>query len=263
MIATITAALMSLYAAVSAQAQNTVRRIHDAAIALHMLDRQMMGGVTRTVVPEIMYREYKALYLELRAADDGGGGRSRGTRDPTGGGGRLGGPRGAALPQGAIHGRDGARPSLGGDSAEGGEAAANSQFSIANSQLSNGLAARSTRAAATKADLRAAVKELMGAIERIGGKVDAAKTETIRTMNRTKRDIINGAPSDRINGPRKPKGERNKQIAAVRKAIRESRENGRRLSILQACRKVWQNIKGGYPSVMALYQYCHNHSTEF
>ena len=72
MIATITAALMSLYAAVSAQAQNTVRRIHDAAIALHMLDRQMMGGVTRTVVPEIMYREYKALYLELRAADDGG-----------------------------------------------------------------------------------------------------------------------------------------------------------------------------------------------
>ena len=83
MIATITAALMSLYAAVSAQAQNTVRRIHDAAIALHMLDRQMMGGVTRTVVPEIMYREYKALYLELRAADDGGVGRSRGTRVPT------------------------------------------------------------------------------------------------------------------------------------------------------------------------------------
>ena len=124
-------------------------------------------------------------------------------------------------------------------------------------------AARIAERPATKADLRAAVKELMGAIERIGGKVDAAKTETIRTMNRTKRDIINGAPSDRINGPRKPKGERNKQIAAVRKAIRESRENGRRLSILQACRKVWQNIKGGYPSVMALYQYCHNHSTEF
>ena len=30
-----------------------------------------------------MYREYKALYLELRAADDDGGGWSRGTRDPT------------------------------------------------------------------------------------------------------------------------------------------------------------------------------------
>ena len=48
-----------------------------------MLDRQMMGGATRTVVPEIMYREDKALYLELRAADDGGVGQSRGTRDPT------------------------------------------------------------------------------------------------------------------------------------------------------------------------------------
>ena len=43
MIATITAALMSLYAAVSAQAQNTVRRIHDATISLVSLDRQMMG----------------------------------------------------------------------------------------------------------------------------------------------------------------------------------------------------------------------------
>ena len=39
MIATITAALMSLYAAVYAQAQNTVRRIHDATISLVSLDR--------------------------------------------------------------------------------------------------------------------------------------------------------------------------------------------------------------------------------
>ena len=103
MIATITAALMSLYAAVSAQAQNTVRRIHDAAIALHMLDRQMMGGVTRTVVPEIMYSEYKALYLELRKDKKPPGGWAA----EWGRGGVRGAP---ALPCG----RDGARPSLAG-----------------------------------------------------------------------------------------------------------------------------------------------------
>ncbi len=103
MIATITAALMSLYAAVSAQAQNTVRRIHDATISLVSLDRQMMGGVTRTVVPEIMYREYKALYLEQRKDKKPPGGWAA----EWGHGGVRGAP---ALPCG----RDGARPSLAG-----------------------------------------------------------------------------------------------------------------------------------------------------
>ena len=72
MIATITAALMTLYAAATAQAESIVRRIHDATIALHSLDRQMLGNTARTVVPEFMYREYKALYLELRAGDTTG-----------------------------------------------------------------------------------------------------------------------------------------------------------------------------------------------
>ena len=49
MIATITAALMSLYAAVTAHAESIVRRIHDATLGLVLLDRQvgLSGGYWR------------------------------------------------------------------------------------------------------------------------------------------------------------------------------------------------------------------------
>ena len=63
-LATITAALMSVSSAA------TIRRIHDTAISLHSLDRQFVGRQVRTVVPDIMYLEYKALYLELKSSDE-------------------------------------------------------------------------------------------------------------------------------------------------------------------------------------------------
>ena len=66
MLATITAALMTLFAATTAQAATTVHRIHDATVALVSLDRQMVGRLARTVVPDFMYLEYKSLYLELK-----------------------------------------------------------------------------------------------------------------------------------------------------------------------------------------------------
>jgi hypothetical protein len=66
MLATITAALMMLYAATTAWAEATVHRIHDATVALVSLDRQMIGRLARTVVPDFMYLEYKSLYLELK-----------------------------------------------------------------------------------------------------------------------------------------------------------------------------------------------------
>ena len=37
-----------------------------------------------------------------------------------------------------------------------------------------------------------------------------------------------------------------------REVIRDARAAGKRMSILRACRKAWQNVKGGYPSVKAL-----------
>ncbi len=86
-LAAITAALMSLYTAATAHAESIVRRIHDATIGLVLLDRQMLGGTARTIVPEIMYREYKALYLELRRGDSpgrGGGGGHGAARSASG-----------------------------------------------------------------------------------------------------------------------------------------------------------------------------------
>ena len=65
MLAAITAALMTLYAAATAP-EDMVRRIHDVAGGLLSLDRQMDGRLMRTVVPDILYLEYKSLYLELK-----------------------------------------------------------------------------------------------------------------------------------------------------------------------------------------------------
>ena len=73
---------MMFYAAATAQAEDMFRRIHDATIALVSLDRQMTGRLVRTAVPDFMYLEYRALYLELR--QPGTAWRSRGTLDPTG-----------------------------------------------------------------------------------------------------------------------------------------------------------------------------------
>ena len=68
MLAAITAALMTLYAAATAPLEATVRRIHDVAGGLLSLDRQMVGRLMRTVVPDILYLEYKSLYLEVKAS---------------------------------------------------------------------------------------------------------------------------------------------------------------------------------------------------
>ena len=70
MLATITAALMMFYAAATAQAEDMVRRIHDATIALVSLDRQMIGRLAYVVVPDFMYLEYRSLYLELKPFRD-------------------------------------------------------------------------------------------------------------------------------------------------------------------------------------------------
>ena len=70
MLAAITAALTMLCGAATAQAEATVRRIHEATISLVSLDRQMVGRLASTVVPDFMYLEYRALYLELKPFRD-------------------------------------------------------------------------------------------------------------------------------------------------------------------------------------------------
>ena len=87
----------------------------------------------------------------------------------------------------------------------------------------------------------------------------------VAAIRNAKRDIIKDAHTEHKSEAdrRLLKGERGKQVAAVRKLAREAHEKGKRFSMLQACRKTWQNVKGGYPSIKALYAYCHRHEKEF
>ncbi len=150
MLATITAALVLLYAAATAPAEATVRRIHTASIALHSLDLQMVGRLARTIVPDILYLEYKSLYLELKpsvavtsAAPPAEGVGSRAGERPS---------RGSRFAvRGSWGGRAGARPS---------------QVAAATARQD----ARCPSGAVTKADLRAAVKTILR-----GEDVNAAK----------------------------------------------------------------------------------------
>ena len=95
--------------------------------------------------------------------------------------------------------------------------------------------------------------------------IQRAAEEVKLAVRKAKREIIKDAhtaPTSEVDR-RVPKGERARQIGNVRKLMREARAKGTRMSILNACRKTWQNVKGGYPSVKALYAYCHKHEKEF
>ena len=145
----------------------------------------------RTVVPDILYLEYKSLYLEVKASGAAVAGRP---------------PYHSARRDASPH-----------------------------------------HAAATVEDIQRAVEEMK---------------QTVRTA---KREIIKDAHTARTSEAdrRVPTGERARQIGNVRKIVREARAAGKRMSILRACRKAWQDVKGGYPSPEALYDYCHSHRAEF
>ena len=213
MIATITAALMTFYAATTAQAQATVHRIHDATVALVSLDRQMVGRLTRTVVPDFMYLEYKSLYLMLKPS--------------------------VALPR-----RDPPAVTLSGGTRSCASAPTTPETIAARPEAVTSATAPVT---ATTADIQRAVDEIK------------------LTVRKAVREVIKDAHSARMSEAdrRIPNGARGRQIASVRKLVREARAAGKQVSILRACRKVWQNIKGGYPSPEALYAYCHSHRAEF
>ena len=202
-------ALMMFYAAATAQAEDMVRRIYDATIALVSLDRQMIGRLAYVVVPDFMYLEYRSLYLELKPFRD-------------------------------FHGR--VPPIVRAPVASGAAVAGRPPYPAARRDASP------HHAAVTVDDLQRAVEEVK------------------RTVRKAKREIIEDAHTARASeadNRRVPTGERSNQIAAVRKLVREARANGKRMTILQACRKAWRKAKGGYPSAMALYQYCHDHAKDF
>ena len=73
MVAVITAALVTLYGAATAEGEAIVRRIHNATIALVTLDSQMLGRSVPASVPEAMYCECRSLYIVARGTDPVGG----------------------------------------------------------------------------------------------------------------------------------------------------------------------------------------------
>ena len=95
--------------------------------------------------------------------------------------------------------------------------------------------------------------------------VDNAAADVKRAVRKAKRAVIKDAHTARTSEAdrRVPKGERGRQIAAVRNLVREAREKGKSMTLRRSCLSVWRSIKGGYPSVDALYNYCHRHETEF
>ena len=95
--------------------------------------------------------------------------------------------------------------------------------------------------------------------------VDKAAADVKRAVRKAKRAVIKDAHTARTSEAdrRVPKGERGRQIAAVRNLVREAREKGKSMTLRRSCLSVWRSIKGGYPSVDALYNYCHRHETEF
>ena len=229
MLATITAALMMFYAAATAQAKDMVRRIHDATIALVSLDRQMIGRLAYVVVPDFMYLEYRSLYLELKPFRDFHGRVPPIVREPVASGAAV-----AGRPPHPAARRD------------------DSPHHTARRDASPHHTARRDasphHAAVTVDDLQRAVEEVKP------------------TVRKAKREIIEDAHTARASeadNRRVPTGERSDQIAAVRKLVREARASGKKMSILRACRAVWRDVNGGYPSPEALYDYCHSHRAEF
>ena len=77
--------------------------------------------------------------------------------------------------------------------------------------------------------------------------IQRAVDEIKLTVRKAVREVIKDAHSARMSEAdrRIPNGARGRQIASVRKLVREARAAGKQVSILRASRKVWQNIKGG------------------
>ena len=95
--------------------------------------------------------------------------------------------------------------------------------------------------------------------------VSMALADMKRTVNKAKRSIIKDyhTPHKSEVDRRVPKGARGEQINAVRERIRQACENKETISVHKVCHLIWRNIKDGYPSPEALYDYCHAHENEF
>lgn len=85
-------------------------------------------------------------------------------------------------------------------------------------------------------------------------------------LGRTKREIIKVVTTNRKSeidksGPSTP--ERRDQINTVKAILLKAYQENRQLTLHQACLDAWTNLKNGYPTPKALYEYCHANETLF
>ena len=101
-------------------------------------------------------------------------------------------------------------------------------------------------------------------LDSILGKLDEQPDK--RDLGRVKRQIlkaIEGADeqAEQKKGPSTKV--RLEQVAKVKKLLLSAIEDGRSLSLNDACLEAWEALTGGYPTPKSLYQYCHEHKYEF
>ena len=91
-----------------------------------------------------------------------------------------------------------------------------------------------------------------------------AAADVKKIVRKAKRDIIVDAHTERQSevDRRRPKGVRWEQVKAVREDMRRDAARGIEPSAFRSSQRVWADLKGGYPSAISLYRYCHNHESE-
>lgn len=101
-------------------------------------------------------------------------------------------------------------------------------------------------------------------LDSILGKLDEQPDK--RDLGRVKRQIlkaIEGA-DEREEQKKGPSTKvRLEQVSKVKTILFAAIEDGRSLSLNDACLEAWEPLTGGYPTPKSLYQYCHEHKYEF
>lgn len=101
-------------------------------------------------------------------------------------------------------------------------------------------------------------------LDSILGKLDDQPDK--RDLGRVKRQIlkaIEGADEHEENKNGPSTQVRAKQVKKVKELLLAAIEDGRSLSLNDACLEVWEPLTQGYPTPKSLYQYCHANKYEF
>lgn len=97
-----------------------------------------------------------------------------------------------------------------------------------------------------------AKNEILGEIHKISDRQLRTIVKTIRTCTTSEED--QNGPLNQV---------RRDQVNAVRRILFDAYQHKRPLTLSQACLEAWTDLKGGYPTPKALYNYCNEHKNLF